>query len=156
VRRLAIAGWDEVRLLFIGARDRGSLLSLLPMELIVQIVKMATAVPKCWATSRLRWFRAAAKASPDGTASLIVKTFDIDPYGDRANCPEHLGGYKLEYHLRGKSTAERFTVHWWNDEEIERKLVKTTGVSAHWSEAMRKAEAWRSLTISSLNSTINE
>jgi hypothetical protein len=130
-RRLTAAVWDQARLLLIGARDDASPLSRLPSELVAAIARWATARPECWASSRLAWFKATARASPQGTARVRITTSEcnIDTPG-----PWWASGYVLEYHLRAppsRAVDERFTVHSWQEHEN----TNTSGVVEHWTEA---------------------
>jgi hypothetical protein len=69
-QELMLAGWCQVRLLFVGARDEGSPLSRLPPELVVAIARRSLTRPQCYGTRWLDRMRDAARESPDGAVHM--------------------------------------------------------------------------------------
>ncbi len=120
LRRLSAPGWAELRLLFVGAHDEASPLSWLPMEMVVAIARWSLAVPECWASTRLAWFKATARADPAGKATVTLSD-----------------GHELEYDQTAAAN-KKFTVCYWRREQEERR---TRDVQEHWSEGMFLAKA---------------
>jgi hypothetical protein len=116
------------------------------MELVVLICRWATVRPECWASSRLAWFKATARASPSGVArvSITASECNIEVAG-----PYSADGFLIEYHLRaqpGQAADELFTIHKWHKgDSVAQDRSEVVG---HWTEA-------RFLTKASYDSTWN-
>jgi hypothetical protein len=138
VRRLSAPGWPELRLLFIGALDEGSVLSRLPPEMVVTIARWSLVVPTCSASHKLTWFKHRARA--DSTSTTAVKLSGSDSSGaheDAATKARRQGrNYILEYDQnRTRPTHKRFTLYWWDEERQARDAQE------YWSEGMFLAKA---------------
>ncbi|ELR23346.1 uncharacterized protein ACA1_069300 [Acanthamoeba castellanii str. Neff] len=130
---IAPAGWDELRLLWVGAREPHSPLSRLPAELLDMIARYAAWRPPSWADSRLRWFKARARS--DGVVRVRMT--------DSSSCWDFMDFYGLD--IDYTHATKRFAVFEWRlpDGSKQRRFT----FIGFWSDAVFLANAshphWR-------------
>ncbi len=123
VRRYTRAGWEQLRLLFIGHFEDGCILSCLPRELVVHIAIFCCTVDTD--SSLLKYFKM-------GRKKLAMETFDSDPSG--LNRSYFMSGRTLEYHPERPPGAQYELIEWADHSgKVTNKIVGT------WSEAQMLA-----------------